>query len=359
MTIEEQIRKIEEELARTQYNKHTQFHIGQLKARLARLRAEQEERSKGKSGKGYSVKKSGDATVLLVGFPSVGKSTLINKITRVESKVGDYDFTTLNIVPGMMEYNGARIQVLDMPGIIEGASSGKGLGRQVLSAVRNADLIVVMVDVKRVEQAGTIKSELYEAGFRLNQKPPDVRITKKNKGGIEVISTLKLKCISRDEIRAVLEQFGIHNAEVLIRENITTEQLIDCLMRNRVYVPAIFVVNKIDSASQEEIKNLPDGFIPISAEKSKGIEELKKAIWEKLGLVRIYLKKTGREPDMKEPLIMRGEPTVMEVCERIHKEFARNFRFARVWGRSAKFPGQKVGGDHKLADGDVVELHIC
>jgi len=358
MTIEDQIKAIEEELARTQYNKHTQFHIGQLKAKLARLRAEQEERSKKRAGSGYGVKKSGDATVLLVGFPSVGKSTLINKITKADSKVGAYDFTTLNIVPGIMEHNSAKIQVLDMPGVIEGASSGKGLGKQILAVVRNADLVVIMVDVGRPEQAETIKKELYAAGFRLNQKPPDVKITRKNKGGIEIATTVRLTRISREEIRSVLGQFGVHNAEVLIREDVDTEQLIDSMMKNRVYVPAVFAVNKIDTASEQELKKLESEFILISAEKSRGIGQLKKAIWEKLGLTRIYLKKIGKEPDMREPLIMKGQPSVMDVCERIHKVFAKNFRFARVWGRTAKFPGQKVGGEHRLADGDVVELHV-
>jgi small GTP-binding protein len=358
MTIEDQIKTIEEELARTQYNKHTQFHIGQLKAKLARLRAEQEERSKKRAGAGYSVKKTGDATVLLVGFPSVGKSTLINKITKVDSKVGAYDFTTLNVIPGVMEYNGARIQILDMPGIIEGASAGKGLGRQILAAVRSADLVVIMVDVHRAEQAEIIRKELHHAGFRLNQKPPDVRVARKSRGGIEVSATVKLAKISNEEIRSVLGQFGIMNADVLIRESITPEQLIDSLLRNRVYVPAVFAVNKMDTASPEEAKGFPKDFVLISAEKSQGLEQLRKAIWEKLGLTRIYLKKIGKEPDMKEPMIIKGSPTVMDVCEKIHKAFAKNFRFARVWGRTAKFPGQKVGGEHRLADRDILELHV-
>lgn len=358
MTIEDQIKAIEDELARTQYNKHTQFHIGQLKAKLARLRAEQEERSKKRAGAGYSVKKTGDATVLLVGFPSVGKSTLINKITKVDSKVGAYDFTTLEVIPGILEYNSAKIQVLDMPGIIEGASVGKGLGKQILAAVRNADLVVIMVDAHRTEQAEVIKKELYQAGFRLNQKPPEVKVVRKNKGGIELASTVKLTKISREEIRSVLGQFGIHNADVLIRDNITPEQLIDSMMKNRVYVPAVFAVNKIDTLAPEEARILPKDFVLISAEKSQGLEQLKKAIWERLGLSRIYLKKIGKDPDMKEPMIIKGSPTVMDVCEKIHREFAKSFRFARVWGRTARFPGQKVGGEHRLADRDIVELHV-
>ena len=178
MSIEEEIRRIEEEIARTPYNKATQKHIGMLKAKLAKLRESQnlERKKKSSGGTGYAVRKSGDATVLLVGFPSVGKSTLLNRLTNAESRVGHYDFTTLDVIPGMMEYNGAKIQILDVPGIVEGASSGRGRGKEILSVVRNADLIVMLVDAREPEQIEKIRKELYLGGFRLDKKPPDVRI---------------------------------------------------------------------------------------------------------------------------------------------------------------------------------------
>ena len=129
-TIEEHIRLIEEEILNTQKNKATEHHIGKLKAKIAKLRAQQE-RERGKaagSGRGYYVKKSGDATVALVGYPSVGKSSLLNKLTGASADVAAYMFTTLEVIPGLLEYKGARIQILDMPGIIEGASRPKSIG---------------------------------------------------------------------------------------------------------------------------------------------------------------------------------------------------------------------------------------
>jgi len=69
--------------------------------------------------------KSGDARVAMIGFPSVGKSTLLSKVTTTESQVAAYEFTTLTCIPGVIEHKGARIQLLDLPGIIEGASEGE------------------------------------------------------------------------------------------------------------------------------------------------------------------------------------------------------------------------------------------
>src|SRR3974377_953606 len=153
MGIPEKIKEIQDQIHRTQINKATEFHIGLLKAKIATLKREQEDNIHGKTvhsggeNVGFDVKKAGDATVVLIGLPSVGKSTLLNRLTNAKSRVASYQFTTLTVVPGLMDYRGARIQVLDLPGIIEGAASGKGLGKRVLAVARNADLILFIVDV--------------------------------------------------------------------------------------------------------------------------------------------------------------------------------------------------------------------
>jgi ribosome-interacting GTPase 1 len=106
--------------------------------KLARLRQQLLEPvgGAGGGGSGFDVSKSGDARVALVGFPSVGKSTFLSKITKTKSEAAAYSFTTLTAIPGVLEYGGAEIQILDLPGIIEGASEGKGRGRQVISAAK-------------------------------------------------------------------------------------------------------------------------------------------------------------------------------------------------------------------------------
>jgi small GTP-binding protein len=352
----EMIRGIEEEIRRTKYNKATQYHIGQLKAKLARIREDLDAKKAEKGGKAYSVRKSGDATVLLIGFPSVGKSTLLNRITSAESKTGEYDFTTLDVIPGVMVYNSARIQVLDIPGLVSGASSGKGRGKEILSVVRNADLILILID--DMEQLKVIKSELYESGFRLNEKPPDVLIKKTERGGIKVNKAADMTRMDEMMVKVVLKERGYHNAEVLLREDLTLERLIDSTFKNRVYVKHIVAFNKIDLLLKEQRDLIPENFVQVSSLRGEGIEELKKRIWDELGLIRVYMKKIRKLPDMKTPLIMKRGSKVTDVAGRIHKEFACKLDYARIWGPSAKFPDQKVGGERTLQDGDIVELHL-
>ena len=125
------IADIEAEMNRTQKNKATEGHLGLLKAKLAKLKREVMDGPKASGGgqEGFDVKSSGDARVGLIGFPSVGKSTLLSKLTGTFSEAADYEFTTLTCIPGVYNYKGTKVQLLDLPGIIEGAKDGKGRGR--------------------------------------------------------------------------------------------------------------------------------------------------------------------------------------------------------------------------------------
>ncbi len=353
MDLTQEIRRLEDEIRRTPYNKATEHHIGRLKAKLAKLKEELErQRQKKSRGIGFSIKKEGDASVFLIGFPSVGKSTLLNALTNARSEVADYDFTTARPVPGMLEYKGARIQIVDVPGLVEGASRGRGRGREVLSFVRNADLIVIVTDVFNIDKIDLIKKELYEAGIRLDQKPPDVIIKKRDRGGIKINSTVPLS-IGEKTIVEILKENRIHNAEVIIREDITIDRLIDAVMGNRVYIPSITVVNKIDLYRPE----LPDDVIPISAKEGINLDLLVERIYQKFDFIRIYLKPPGKKPDFNEPLVMRKGCTVADVCMKLHREMIKDFRYARVWGRSVRYQGQRVGLDHVLEDGDVLTIY--
>ncbi len=364
MPIEDQIKAIEEEIQKTPYNKATQHHIGKLKAKLARLKEELQLRQlkAGGGGPGYAVKKSGHATVGIIGFPSVGKSTLLNEITDATSEVAAYDFTTLSVIPGVMEYRGAKIQVLDMPGLIRGASKGRGRGREVLSVARACDLVLLMVDVFETN-VQVLVDELHAGNIRLNERPADIVITKANRGGLTVNPTVTLTRVDEETVKDVCREWGILNGTIVVREDVTEDRLIDVLAGNRVYMWGIVVLNKIDLVTPDYLRTVEarlDGWriVPISAMNRVGLEALRDAVYDSLRFMRVYLKPQGKEADLREPLIVREGSSVGEVCDAIHRDFRRKFRYGNVWGKSASFPGQKVGLSHTLRDGDVVMIVV-
>jgi len=356
----EQIKQFEEELRNTKYNKRTQHHIGLVKAKIARVKDKQEKRTAQK-GKACSVRKTGDATVAIIGFPSVGKSTLLNKLTNAKSKVADYEFTTLSTIPGLMEYNNAKIQLLDLPGVIGGAAKGIGRGREVFSILRITDLILILIDINNPKHYVVLKKELYNAGLRLDKEKPNVKIRKTMKDGIRIGSTVKLTKTDEETIKLVLKEFRLNNVEVLIREDIDIDEFIDCLEGNKVYVPSLVVLSKIDTVSKDMTKKIAREIksdIIISAEKGINIGKLKSMIFSKLGLINIFLKQPGKKADFKVPLIMKKGCTIGNVCEKLHKDFINKFKFVRIWNKT-KFSGQKLLKlEHKLEDGDMLEIHL-
>ncbi|OPY48491.1 MAG: GTPase CgtA [Methanosaeta sp. PtaU1.Bin060] len=361
-TIEEQIKALEEEILNTQKNKATEHHLGKIKAKIAKLRAQQElQKIKGGGqGKRYYIKKSGDATVALVGFPSVGKSSLLNYLTGSRSEVAAYQFTTLEVIPGVMKHKSAEIQILDMPGIIKGAARGKGRGREVITAARAADIILLLGDVFNY-RLDILERELYDAGIRLDKQPPNIHITQEHKGGIIVRGTVQLTKMTEFEIAEIIRAYGIVNANVTVREDIDTDSLVDFLAGNRVYIPSIVAINKFDlkyAGVEEKINETLGGreYLPLSVTTGQGLEEIKDLIYERLGFIRVYLKPKGGKADMEEPLVLLDGCTVKSVCEHLHRDFVNLFRYALVWGKSAKFPGQSVGLEHELRDCDVLSI---
>ena len=361
--IPEKIKAIQDEMARTQINKATEHHIGLLKAKIAKLKREQEADITKKSGMkqdGFDVRRTGDATVVFIGLPSVGKSTLLNKMTGAKSTVGAFQFTTLTVVPGMMEYRGAKIQVLDLPGIIKGASTGKGLGKRILSVARTADLVLLVLDVFQPYHEDVLTNELGNIGIRLNQLPPNITIEKASMGGIAIAQQAKLTKITEKHLKDILHLYGIVSARVVVREDLTSEQLADHIAGNISYSKAITVLNKIDLVDKEFLKDLKTKIksevIEVSANADLNIEVLKEKIYEKLKFIRIYMRPKGGETDFKEPFIAREGDTVEDICNKLHRRLRREFRYGLVWGKSVKFGGQRVGLNHIMQDEDVLTI---
>jgi ribosome-interacting GTPase 1 len=363
-SIEEHITEVEDEIRNTQYNKATQRHIGRLRAKLAVLRIERETRAKSRGGGvGYSVRKSGHATVGIVGYPSVGKSTLLTAVTSAESAAAAYDFTTVSIIPGMLRWSGASIQILDMPGLVPGAAKGRGRGREVLSVVRSTDLVLFMVDPEHTNLRALVE-ELESSGVRLNTRPPKIVVTLHDRGGLTIASTVKLTHLAGGIAAEIAREFGIHNGQIVFREDATADQLIDVLAGNRVYINAILTVNKAEVLSEADRARLRADLAPfdpifISARDRVGLDELVEKMGRALRFLRIYVKPPGRPPDREEPVILGTGSTISDLVRRLPGDLQRTFRAAQIWGPSARFPGQTVGRNHVLQDEDVVTVIVA
>ncbi len=192
----------------------------------------------------------------------------MNKLTNTFSEVASYEFTTLTCIPGVIQYKGSRIQLLDLPGIIEGAKDGKGRGRQVISTARTCGLILIVLDaLKPMSHKRIIERELEGFGIRLNKQPPNITFKKKERGGINVMATVPLTHLNNEMIKAVLKEYKISNADIMLRQDATVDEFIDIIEGNRIYVPCLYVLNKIDQITIEELDildRLPH-VVPISA----------------------------------------------------------------------------------------------
>ena len=365
MGIPEKIKAIQDEMSRTQINKATEHHIGLLKAKIAKLKREQEEDTTKRSGAksdGFDVRRTGDATVVFIGLPSVGKSTLLNNLTGAKSAIGAFQFTTLTVVPGMMEYRGAKIQVLDLPGIIKGASSGRGLGKRILSVARTADLVLLVLDVFQPYHEDVLINELGNIGIRLNQLPPNITVEKASMGGISVAQQVKLTKITENHLKDILHLYGVVSARVVVREDVTSEQLADHMAGNVSYSKALVVLNKIDLVDVGFLQDLrrkradKAPAVEVSANAGINMDSLKRRIYEELRFIRVYMRPKGGSTDYEEPLIAREGDTVEDVCNKLHRRMRREFRYGMIWGKSVKFGGQRVGLGHILQDEDVLTI---
>ncbi|KAB2079100.1 hypothetical protein ES319_A06G208700v1 [Gossypium barbadense] len=339
MGIIERIKEIEAEMARTQKNKATEYHLGQLKAKIAKLRTQLLEPPKGSSagGDGFEVTQFGHGRVALIGFPSVGKSTLLTMLTGTHSEAASYEFTTLACIPGIIHYNDTKIQLLDLPGIIEGASEGKGRGRQVIAVAKSSDLVLMVLDA----------SKIY--------------FKKKKTGGISFNSTLPLTHVDEKLCYQILHEYKIHNAEVLFREDATVDDLIDVIEGNRKYIKCVYVYNKIDVIGIDDVDKLAQrpNSVVISCNLKLNLDRLLSKMWEEMGLVRVYTKAQGQQPDFSDPVVLsadRGGCTVEDFCNHIHRNLIKDVKYVLVWGTSARHYPQHCGLGHVLQDEDVVQI---
>ncbi|HNR44714.1 MAG TPA: 50S ribosome-binding GTPase [Methanofastidiosum sp.] len=341
----------------------------QIKRNLSKLKKEVEKEKElkkgGSGGASFFVRKEGAAQVALAGLPNSGKSTILNKLTGKDVDIGHYAFTTVKPTPAMLQYKGIQIQLVDMPGLIEGVSLGKGMGGPLISAIRAVDAIVILVDlsVDPVKDLELILKELEAKGLRINKKVPNIEIQKIPTGGIEIIGeNFLVECNSQD-VKKILQEERVHNAIITIKEPVTLTDIFEVLDSSLEYKKAIIIGTKGDlPGSKEGLERLKihvTNFkvIPVSAINNVNLDILPFEIFSILGIIRVYTRSPGREID-NEAMPMKIDSTALDAAKKVHKNLYKNFKFARVWGDSAKFDGQRVGPEHVLRDGDIIEIHI-
>jgi small GTP-binding protein len=238
-----------------------------------------------------AVRREGSAQVALVGPPNAGKSSLLQALSDVQIKTGDYAFTTTRPVPALTRIEGVLVQLVEIPGLIAGASEGRGGGRALIGVLRGADATVLCQDVNAPPgELQAVRAELAAAGI---SKPTLLAATKADEAEAGALDRLAAACPDLD----------------------------------------VVTVSVLDDAS---------------------LDAFRKAVWALTGLIRIFLRHGGDiDP---EPVALRPPVTVYDVADDIHHELAARCHGARVWGASARFAGQRVGRDHRLIEGDVVEI---
>ncbi len=365
---EERLRLMGEFLSLVPKHKGTDRMISQVKKQMAALREEVDKKKrqqKAGSASTYFVPKAGAAQVAVVGPTNVGRSSLLRAVTKAQVEVTPYPYGTKTPVPGMFPYEDIQFQLVEVPAIVEGSSEGRAEGFMKLSVARNADAIIIVIDV-RDDPAGNflmIAGELTNSRMLIAPPEGEVEIEKRTGTQIQFLWEGELVDSSTEEVIALLNGYKIRSALVKIRGRVTIESVEDAIFGNTVYRPTLVLANKSDLRPDpraiEQLRRAaePLEVIVASAEHTKGLANtLGEKLFRLLDVTRIYTKEPGKPP-AKAPMVFRGPVTVGELARTIHNDFLKNFKYARITGPAAKFPNEKVGLDRKLTDGTIVELH--
>jgi ribosome-interacting GTPase 1 len=308
-TPEEKIAGLEEMLAVIPKHKGTEHLQGDLKRRLAKLRLEAEQARRRRGGFSIGVDREGAGQVVLAGPPNAGKSSLVARLTNAQTEVGDYPFTTRRPIAGMMPFINIQIQLVDLPAI-----SDEYMEPWVPGLVRPADLVLLVADLA----SPTVLEELEQV----------------------------VAILDRSKVALVAPQPPPPSSP------------------GWAHKKALLLANKADApeagAALEILQSVYGSRFPVhgvSVRTGQGLEPLRRQIYEALGILRVYTKPPGRDPSLQSPVVLPRGSTIVEMAAAIHKDFAQNLKFARVWGGS-KFNGQRVQRDYVVQEGDIIELHI-
>jgi len=232
----------------------------------------------------------------------------------------------------------------------------------VIATAMSCSLILIILDIsKSLVHKRIIEKELEGFGMRLNKTPPNIIFKKKDKGGIHINVAPGYELVETDEetVESILKEYRHLNCSLHIRCNATADDVIDILVGNRKYVAALYVMNKIDVISLEELEVVSQipYHVPISGKDRWNIDGLVESIWDSMDLTRVYTKPKGCMPDFDEPVMLsKSRRTIENFINKIHKTLLTQFKHALVWGTSVKYYPQVCGLDHVLEDEDVVQI---
>jgi len=351
-TTTEKLKGLELMLREVPKHKGTEVLRMEIKTKISKLKEKAIKEKEQKKGGGHSlyVKKEGAAQVVIVGPANTGKSSLLNALTKAKSPIGHYPFTTTKPEIGAMPYQTVQIQLVDLPPLMEDASIKQ---TTLFAIIRNADLALLVVD--KISQIKPLLKEFADSNIILNRKKPAIKITRDATGGLEIIGE-KLIDADLDAVKLALRNHGISNATIEVFSEVKLEDFFEVLDEKLAYLPALIAWNKQESGKL--IKKKVWETVPVSAQAGYNLELLKDKVWEHLELIKIYTKEPGKKAVKENPVTLRLGATIKDMAENVHKDFINKFKYARVWGNSAKHDGASVGIDHKLADNDVVEIHL-
>lgn len=345
---------------------------GEIKKKIAIIREDLEDKRRKGTGKSSGgpklfVEKQGSAQIALIGVTNVGKSCLMSITTNSKVAVTPAPYSTHEPVPGIMGYKDMQFQIVEAPAVIEGSADGRAAGHVTLGVARNADGVIVMVDLSRdpVGQLELVLSELEKSRLLVVRPGGRVEIDRKHVGAaLRIVLVGKLVDCSMREVEDLLRSYHVNDALVKISGEVRLDDVEAAIFETTMYKPALIVANKLDlpgaAANLRILKKHVSGKMPIvamSCEQKLGVEELGKVVFDSLGVIRVYTKEPKSHRSTGPPFVLRQGSTINDLAKNIHKEFIWNFLFAMVWAKRLPFSPKKVGLGFALEDGDIVEIH--
>jgi ribosome-interacting GTPase 1 len=367
----DKLQRMQEFLGLVPQHKGTMKLRGQVKKKMAVLRKELEERKQKRASRGgpkFFIEKEGAAQVALLGVTNVGKSCLLSAVTNANVTVSPAPYITREPVPAIMNFEDVQFQLVEAPAVMAGSAGGRAWGLQTLALARNADGLILMVDLAG-DAAGQLRlvlDELEKARVLVNKPRGKVDIDRRYMGaGLRIILVGRLLDSNIRDVEDLLRSYRIGDAVVKISGEVSLDDVEDAVFENTTYRPAVVVANKVDAAGADAGLNRLEEFVAgrlpvvvVSCERKQGLEQLGSVLFDALGVIRVYTKQPGAREPSQRPFTLRRGATLADLARSIHSDFERDFSFARVWAKRLVFSPQKVGLGFPLEDGDVVEIHM-